>query len=82
MYYYLRLDVKEERWISWGRWSTGNPEDEGFYITSNKIRACIIAEEYLAEKVVKCQLDKIGKYSKIPATEQDVIKYRSRVFML
>jgi hypothetical protein len=80
MYYYLKLDGNEERWISWGRWPTGDPEDEGFYITSNKIRACIIAEKYLEEKAVKCQLDRLGTYSKIPATEQDIKKYRSRVF--
>ena len=80
MYYYLKLDGPEERWVSWGRWYTDDPEDEGFYVVSTKYRACLISEEYLLDELVQRQIGRFGSYKKIPADEKAVRKYRCRIF--
>lgn len=81
IFYYLRLDGVEEKWISWSRWSSVDSEDDGLYITRNKIRGSMFSEETLEdEKFRKC-LGKWGSYTLVPASEQEVKKYRSRIYL-
>ena len=79
--YFVKIDGPEERWVTWGRWATDTSEDEGFYITKNKARACIISEEYLQDAAIIRQLESFGTYTKILANEEEVRKHRTRIFV-
>ena len=78
--YFVKIDGPEERWVTWGRWSTNNPEDEGFYTTSCRARACLITEEFIKDELVLRQLAEYGAYTLFPADEEDIKRHRSRIF--
>ena len=81
-YYYLKLDGAEEQWVTWSHWSSTDPEDDGFYVTSNKIRACIFSEEAMTDGMIKKQLERFGTYTMVPVEEQELRKYRSRIYRM
>lgn len=78
--YYLKLDTEEEKWLAWSHWSSNDPDDDGFYLASNKIRASIFSEETLQDKDFITMVKRFGSYSQIVASEQEIKKYRSRIY--
>ena len=81
-YYYLKLDGTEEQWVTWSHWSSAYPDDDGFYVTSYKIRACIFSDEALTDEVTKKQLGRFGTYTMVPVEEHELRKYKSRIYQM
>lgn len=78
--YYLKLDGEEEKWLAWSHWSTDDPDDDGFYLASRKIRASIFKEETLQNEEFIGLIKRFGTYTKIAATEQEIKKLKNRIY--
>jgi len=70
-------DNGKEKWLSWSHW--GSSVEEGFYYTSNEVRAGIFTEESLQEEEVIKALS-LKSFIVYEVDEIQAKKYRSRVY--